>query len=144
MRSQGRKSLHKLVIDEEFDHQFLGIVSYEPDYRISLEINRKLGISLSNTDPVEAGREEKANYSRFTGKSRYNDLSYQLVSNKAGNNILSKAYPALDYLFVVCGSLNNEIVEETRMLLREIESITAVFVLDGGKLSDEYIVLQTL
>jgi hypothetical protein len=142
MKPSGKKSFHKLVIDDKFDHQFFGLVCHEPDYKTSLEINNKLNINLSSSDPVFLNSNTEINFSRFTAISRYTDLTYQLVCNKSENNTLSRNYPALDYLFVICGSLNNDIVEETQKKIREINEITAVFLLDQQKLSDEYIIIQ--
>lgn len=144
MRSPGKKSLHRLEIDDTFDHQFFGIVSAEADYKISLEINKILKIKLSNAEPVSTNENDNALFSRFTAPSGINDLSYQLVCNKSGISVLSRNFPALDYLFIICGSLNDEIVRDTQVLLRGLKEITAVFLLEKEKLSDEYIVLQTL
>lgn len=143
MKPSGKRSFHKLVIDDTFDHQFFGIVSHEPDYKTSLEINRKLNINLTNDEPAPSGSTDGVIFSRFTAKSKYNDLSYQLVSNKSDSYTLSKNFPALDFLFVICGSLNKDIVQETQNSIRNIKEVTAVFILDKDKLSDEYIVLQT-
>jgi hypothetical protein len=142
MKSSGRKSLHKLIIDDKFDHQFFGIVTHEPDYKTSLELNKKLNISLKNDMPAILGDENEIAYSRFTAKSKYSDLSYQLVSNKSDSSSLSKNFPALDYLFVICGSLTDEIVEEAKLSIRDIKEVTAVFILDKEQLSDEYLILQ--
>jgi phosphopantothenoylcysteine synthetase/decarboxylase len=143
MKSSGKKSLHKLVIDDEFDHQFFGIVSSEADYKVCLEINNKLGISLANSEPASRDENKDFPFARYMAKSRYNDLSYQLVSNKSGPAVLSKNYPSLDYLFLICGSLNDKVVEEAQKKIRETKETTAVFLLEAEKLSDEYLVLQT-
>ncbi len=142
MKSSGKKSFHKLVIDDEFDHQFFGLVSHEPDYKISLVLNKTLNINLSNNEAVSPHTNNEVIFSRFTARSKYNDLSYQLVSNKCNSAILSKNFPALDYLFVVSGSLSNDIVKETQKKIREIKELTAVFILDNEKLTDEYIIIQ--
>lgn len=142
MKPSGKKSFHKLIIDDKFDHQFFGLVCHEPDYKTSLVLNKKLSINLSSSEPVLLNTPGEVSFSRFTARSRYTDLSYQLVSNKSLNNTLSKNFPSLDYIFVICGSLNNDIVEETQNKIREIEEITAVFILDQNKLSNEYIIIQ--
>lgn len=142
MKTSGKRSLHKLVIDDVFDHQFFGLVTHEPDYKISLVLNKKLNINLSGDEPVSPDINNDVIFSRFTARSKYNDLSYQLVSNKSERTTLSKKFPALDYLFVICGSLNEGIVKDTQKMIREIEELTAVFILEKEKLSDEYIIIQ--
>ena len=68
----GEVSVQRL---DAFDHQFFGIVSHEADYKISLEINKKLNISLANSEPATKDDNPGASFSRFTAKSRFNDLS---------------------------------------------------------------------
>lgn len=142
MKPAGKKSFHKLVIDDKFDHQFFGLVCHEPDYKTSLLLNKKLNINLSSSEPVLLNTADDVSFSRFTARSRYTDLSYKLVSNKSLNITLSKNFPSLDFIFVICGSLNNDIVEETQKKIRENKEVTAVFLLDHAKLSDEYIIIQ--
>jgi len=142
MKPSGKRLVHKLVIDDKFDHQFFGIVSHEPDYKTSLEINKRLNINLKNDEPARVNDDDQAIFSRFTAKSKYSDLSYQLICNKSESSTLSKNFPTLDYLFVICGSLNSDIVEDTQSKIRDITYVTAVFLLDNKKLSEEYQVLQ--
>ena len=142
MKPSGKRLLHKLVIDDKFDHQFFGIVSHEPDYKTSLEINKKLNINLQNDQPARSNESDLAVFSRFTAKTKYSDHTYQLISNKSDSSTLSKNFPALDYLFVICGSLNSDIVDDAQSKIRDITYVTAVFLLDNNKLSEEYQVLQ--
>lgn len=141
MKSSGKKSLHKLVIDDEYDHQFFGLVTHEPDYKTSMVLNKKLNINLSNDEPVSPDIIKEVTFSRYTGESKYNDLSYQLLSNKSDSATLSKYFPALDYLFLICGSLNTNMVEDIQQKIREIKEITAVFILEKEKVYDEYIII---
>ena len=62
------KKFHLPVSDDDIP-LLLGIVSSEPDYRLSLKLNKKLGISLKSIDPVEFADEEgnKFRFSRFAG-----------------------------------------------------------------------------
>ena len=44
----------KLDIDQNNDYILLGLVSSEPDYKLSLSLNKKLGISLKNISATKA------------------------------------------------------------------------------------------
>ncbi len=43
----------RLHNDENHDYILLGLVSAEPDYKLSLALNKKFGISLKNISPLK-------------------------------------------------------------------------------------------
>jgi hypothetical protein len=66
----------------------LGLVSSEPDYKMSLSINKRFRISLKNAAQVklnDSAGEELA-FSRFSDLSRSPDMVFSLVSNRSGNS----------------------------------------------------------
>ena len=143
MRAAGRKSTHRLIIDDVSDHQFFGIVTPEPDYKTSLKINRALGISLSSITPVLSPGVKEPEFSRFMARSKFNDITYYLVSNRSGKSSLSSSYPTVDFILMINGTNGDEQKDEIRAKLRQIDEVTAVFILDNNRLSDEQILLQT-
>ena len=106
-----------------------GIVAAEPDYKLSLALNRKLGISLKNTAPVIL-QEENNNellFSRFSDSSDSSGLVYDLTSNRSGKSFLIRKMKNIDY-FLQIHDIDNE-SDKIRILslLRETDCITAVF-----------------
>ena len=106
-----------------------GIVAAEPDYKLSLALNRKLGISLKNTAPVIL-QEENNNellFSRFSDSSDSSGLVYDLTSNRSGKSFLIRKMKNIDY-FLQIHDIDNE-SDNIRILslLRETDCITAVF-----------------
>ena len=78
--SMGTRSKIKRVhlkVKEHDDLSFLGVVSAEPDYKLSLTLNNHLNISLRNISPViikdESGKE--LSFSRFI-PNNYAKTSY--------------------------------------------------------------------
>jgi hypothetical protein len=128
-----------LDIDTIQDYSLLGIVSAEPDYKLSLSINKKLKISLKNNQPVEVINEKGSNiiYSRFSDNIGSPEIIYNLICNKSGNEILIKKLGKIDYLLQVHSSYYNIDTDSLAGSLRAIESITAVFVLNPSLIKDK-------
>lgn len=132
MKTQSKHTKHTLTDIGYNNALYLGLVTTEADYKISLLLNRILTIRLSSDDPVESigKNENKVSFSRFTSVSKFSDLDYQLVSNKSNSKTFSKKYPNLDYILIINGSITKETEERTVSDLRRTKEITAVFVLE--------------
>jgi hypothetical protein len=110
----------------------LGLVSSEPDYKMSLSINKRFRISLKNAAQVklnDSAGEELA-FSRFSDFSRSPDMVFSLVSNRSGKNFLIKKLRNIDYIFIIHNDENDSNIEEITARLREIEAVNAVFNID--------------
>ena len=106
-----------------------GIVAAEPDYKLSLALNRKLGISLKNTAPVIL-QEENNNellFSRFSDSSDSSGLVYDLTSNRSGKSFLIRKMKKIDYFLQIHDIDNESDIVRILSLLRETDCITAVF-----------------
>jgi hypothetical protein len=121
------------------DFFLFGIVSTEPDYRLSLSINKTLKISLKNDKPLDLknGRTISASFSRFTDHSAKNDLSWNLISNKTGEAILITKLKNIDYLFQVIPADHHFNDSGISINLKKIETITAVFTLNPDEIKDK-------
>lgn len=129
----------QLNINHDAGLLMLGLVSSEPDYKMSLTINNRFKISLKNISPVKVnnkGPEELA-FSRFSDLSKLPDISYSLISNRSGKNFLIKNLKNIDYIFIVHDNENDINTEEITARLREIEAINAVFNIDFNVFKDK-------
>jgi len=136
--SQKITRIHLSINDQDIP-VIIGLVSHDPDYKLSLKLNRKLDISLKNIDPVTFHDEEGNifQFSKFSGTSLAQNAVFQLVSNRAGKNFLLKRLINIDYLLLMHDTgkkLKQEIIISQ---LREIESITGVFNIDFKTLKDK-------
>jgi len=122
------------------DRVFLyGIVSSEPDYKLSLALNKKMGISLKNSIPLQlpdnTGIENS--FSRFSYINHPDEVSYNLISNRSGRQFLLKKLKNIDYIFQVhypeCENCNSKI----STLLKTTESVNAVFDIDTVTFNDK-------
>lgn len=110
----------------------LGLVSAEPDYKMSLNINKLLSISLKNISPVKINDPAAGElaFSKFSDLSNSPETVFSLISNRSGKNYLLKKLINIDYIFIVHNPDNNNNIDKLTTRLREIETINAVFNID--------------
>jgi hypothetical protein len=121
---------------------FLGVVSAEPDYRLSVMINRHLGTDLRKCpeDIIIETTSGKRNFSRFSPENR----AFTLFSNRSSGIVLLKKFKNIDYLLVPAQEDDIKTTEQLAASLRLIPEITAVFMLDSRETADRNIALLTL
>lgn len=118
---------------------FLGVVSAEPDYRLSVMINRHLGTDLRKCpeDIIIQTATGTRNFSRFSPENR----AFALVSNRCSGTVLLKKLKNIDYLLVPAQQDDLKTAEQLAASLRLIPEITAVFMLDSSDTADRNIAL---
>jgi len=136
--SQKITRIHLSLNDQDIP-VILGLVSPDPDYKLSFRLNNKLNISLKNIDPVTVQDEEGKffQFSKFSDSRLAPDLIFQLISNRMGKNYLLKKLTNIDYLLLIHDSEKNIRPENIISQIREIESITGVFNIDSKTLKDK-------
>lgn len=141
MKSIQRVTRVQLKTNHKVELLTLGIVSAEPDYKLSLSINKKFRISLKNISPVKITDETGSElaFSRFsdsaaTGSS---EIVFNLISNRYNSNFLLKKLKNVDYLFQIQDSENERNIEQVISGLREIDSVNAVFIIDFKAFKDK-------
>jgi hypothetical protein len=124
-----RVQLKSNQIDESL---WLGIVSAEPDYKLSLLLNKKFRISLKTLPPVIVHDDNgyELEFSRFSDLAHSPGIFYNLISNRSGNNFLLKKLKNVDFIFQVHDLHDKNRLNHFTSGLREITSITAVFIID--------------
>jgi hypothetical protein len=138
MRNSQKITRIHLPVNEQDIPLVIGIVSPDPDYKLSLKLNRKLCISLKNTDPVEFQDVEgkKFLFSRFSDTSVVPDSHFQLVSNRAEKNFMLKKLKNIDFLLLCQNPPKNFRLENVMSKIREIDTVTGVFNIDFKTLKD--------
>jgi len=138
MKSRQKVTRIHLKINTNEEYSLIGIVTTEPDYKLSLSLNDKLKISLKNYTPVEIKNDDgsQLNFSRFSDLKGVPDVVYNLISNKSDKNYLLTNLKKIDYFFQVKNPEYHNI-KELAGTIREIERITAVFSLDPEEIKDK-------
>ena len=127
-------------VSKNEDLILFGIVSHERDYKLSLVLNKKIGISLKYSDLITIYDDSGNAYSfsQFTtALTSPDNVVYTLTSNRSGLFILLKKLKNIDYLFLINNSDNNDLGLKIYSILRETENIDAVFPLDIKTLNDK-------
>ena len=146
MKSVQKVTRVKLNVNLNNDLIMVGLVSSEPDYKLSISINRKFGISLKNLSPlkIENGTGSELSFSRFSDISGSPDIIFSLISNRNGKQFLINKLKNIDYIFQVQDSENESKINQITSGLREIESVNAVFNIDLNTFKDKNLHYLTL
>jgi hypothetical protein len=139
MKSTQKVTRVKLDIDQNNEFILLGLVSAEPDYKLSLSLNKKFRISLRNISPLRLSGEEKSEFtfSRFSNSDDRTDLIFVLVSNRSDKSYLLSKLKNIDYLLQIQISEKETNLNLITSYLREIDTITAVFNINMNTLKDK-------
>lgn len=132
----GQKKITRHTISDSGipDFLFLGIVSAEPDYRLSVMLNRHLATDLrhSQTDIKEGKGIDESTWSRFTTTP----LTLSLVSNKSSGKILVRKLKNIDYLLVLHDTADRRDAESLAASVRKCPEVMAVFLFESQEISD--------
>jgi hypothetical protein len=140
MKSNEKKIKVPLHFISDDNYLLFGIISTEPDYKLSLLINKKFHISLKNQPPLEV--RDNGGVQTFFGKfSDYSgapETSYNLIANKSGNSFLLKKMKNYDYLFLIQDSNNNINADIFIQKMREAGIFRAVYPINLGEVNKKY------
>ena len=136
----------QLKVNRPNDFVLLGIVSSEPDYKLSLKLNNKFRISLKNISPIEVkdASQPELTFSRFSDINNAAGLVFNLISNRSGKHYLLNKLKNIDFIFQVHDSEKVTDISQITGILREIESVNAVFTIDINTFKDKNLHFLTL
>jgi hypothetical protein len=139
MKKTGKVTRVKLQLDQVNSFILLGLVSSEPDYKLSLALNKKLNISLKNIEPVKltGNNDAELHFSRFADSGESPDRIINLVSNRSGKSFLIRKLRNIDYIFHFNDPDNEISIEQLTSDLRNISAISAVFNIDSDSIRDK-------
>jgi hypothetical protein len=139
MKSTQKVTRLKLIIERNDEYILLGIVSAEPDYKLSLSLNTKFGISLKNISPLRLTGDTNSElaFSRFSNNDDSSDLMFNLISNRTGKNFLLTKLKNIDYLLQIQIFEKVVNIKNITSSLREIDSVTAVFDININTIKDK-------
>ena len=137
MVSQGKIKKHTIGEAEPLPFQFLGIVSAEPDYRLSVMLNHELGINLSHSDSlIPSGSESSEEpFSRFVTAPP----AFSLITNRNGKAVLIKKLGRIDFLLVIGGEKGSEFAGDLVARVRKVPGVTSVFLFSSHDFTDRNI-----
>lgn len=118
----------------EESFSFLGIVSAEPDYKLTHLLNKKLGIALSHSPDEVLPDSNNVNvaFSKFTSP----DKKFVLLSNKSGQSLIVRKLKKIDFLFLTAHDPTESLINVAE-ILRKIAGVTAVFIINSNEVKDK-------
>ena len=139
MKSIQKVTRVKLNIEQNNDYILLGLVSAEPDYKLSLTLNKKFRISLKNISPIKLPGDSGSElaFSRFSNNDDPEDFVFSLISNRTGKYFLINKLKNVDYLLQIQVHEKKTNLNRITSSLREIDTITAVFNVDLKTIKDK-------
>ncbi len=139
MKNIQKKKRVQLSVPSNDDRILLGLSCTDPDYKLSLKINKKLHISLKSTAPVSTGDEPGTGpaFTRFTDMAAEQDSFFRLISNRSGSEFLLRKMKNIDYLIEIYNPSAVYDISDIVQRLREIDTITAVFNVDLKLIKDK-------
>ena len=129
----------QLKINQVDEYFILGLVSAEPDYKLSLALNKKFTLSLKNISPVKINEETQPDlaFSRFSYTNSSTGIVFSLVSNRSGKQYLLRKLKNVDFILQVHDPESETNIDTLTSNLRQIESINAVFNIDLNTFKDK-------
>jgi len=135
-----RQKVHKIKLEiSSFDGSILfGIVTAEPDYKLSLILNNKLEIALKNYDTlaVKSPANKDVFFPRYSYSSESGDYTATLVTNRKGSFYLVNKLKNIDYLLLIQSPFDEPEDPSILKKLREIPSVTAALIIDPHMIND--------
>lgn len=130
------KKILRISEEDKFDFLLIGIVCSHRDYRLCMELNRKLNINLSKHDEYAVfnnKRMEDQSFSFYEFISEEEDR-YNVISNKSQKGLLIPEQNQIDFLLII--RMNPMRIEEQELIdtLKEIPIILGAYKLDTVKL----------
>lgn len=140
MKSAQKITRIQLKLNQSSEVAMFGIVSSEPDYKLSLTLNKIFRISLRNISPVTINDDNgnELTFSRFSDSTGASEISLSLISNRTGNSFLLKKLKNVDYIFLVQDPYSENNIDSITLNLKKADSITAVFPIDSKSIKDKY------
>lgn len=136
------KKITRLRLEDNHtdDYVFMGLVSAEPDYKLSLFLNKRFRTSLKHATPVKSrDHRQGCVFSRFSTSTDHSAPSFSLIANRCEKEYLLKKLKNVDFIFVSHDPEKEIDAEKLSADLRSTESVTAVFRIDPGALKDKNI-----
>lgn len=139
MKSSQKITRIQLLTNDPDEQSVFGIVTADPDYKLSLKLNKTFRISLKNIPPIEITDEggKELIFSRFSDMARSPEVVFHLFSNRSGKEFLIKKLKNIDYILMLQDSGKSYDIGKLTAQLRDIDTITAVFNIELGKLKDK-------
>lgn len=130
------KKILRLSEEDKFDFVLIGIVCSHRDFRLCMELNRKLEINLSKQEEYTVFNNKRMEDQFFSFYEYISDEDdrYNIISNKSLKGLLLPEQNQIDYLFLL--RMYPMRIDEQELIdtLKQISIVLGAYKLDPVKL----------
>lgn len=130
---------HKLILEDDFSFELIGICSSNADYRLTWGINKSLSIALHKDEDlsIHVKKEGDHLYSFYSYYDELEHIEYYLVKNLSNNyRKLIPEKDQIDYFLVIKNNFTLEI-NDILTSLKGIDTILTAFIFDPESLKSK-------
>lgn len=130
---------HKLILEDDYSFELIGICSSNADYRLTWGINKALAISLEKDKDLEIVVKKEAihHYSFYSFYDEIEHIEYYLIKNISNNyRRLIPEKDQIDYFLMLKNNFTLEI-NDILTSLKGIDSILTAFVFNPDELKSK-------
>ncbi len=130
---------YKLLLEDDFSFDLIGICSSNADYRLTWGINRALNTGLSKVSDlnIHVKKEGEHLYSFYEFYDETEHIEYYLIKNVSNNyRRLIPEKDQIDYFLLIKNNYTLEI-NDILTSLKNVESILTAFIFDPNELKSK-------
>lgn len=130
---------HKLILEDDYSFELIGICSSNADYRLTWGINKALSISLEKDADLNIHIKKEGDhlYSFYSYYDELEHIEYYLIKNISNNyRRLIPEKDQIDYFLLIKNNYSLEI-NDILTSLKVIDSILTAFVFDPDELKSK-------
>lgn len=130
---------YKLLLEDDFSFDLIGICSSNADYRLSWGINKELNIELRKTTDlsIHVKKEGDHYYSFYEFYDEEEHVEYYLIKNVSNNyRRLIPEKDQIDYFLMIKNNMTLEI-NDILTSLKGIDTILTAFIFDPDELKSK-------
>ncbi len=130
---------HKLILEDDFSFDLIGICSSNADYRLTWGINKGLSIALHKDEDLNIYVKKEGDhlYSFYSYYDELEHIEYYLVKNVSNNyRRLIPEKDQIDYFLLIKNNFTLEI-NDILTSLKRVESILTAFKFDPNDLKSK-------
>jgi hypothetical protein len=130
------KKFLRISDEEKYDFILIGIICHLRDYRLSMALNKELGIDLTKQDEFTVFNNKRMEDQAFSFYEYVNEEEdrFNLISNKSLKGYLIPEQNQIDYLFLLRHIRMQYDENELLAAIKKIPIILGAYKLDAGKL----------
>jgi hypothetical protein len=133
----------KKILSIEYDlteeYQAIAISSHLKDFRLCWNLNNILKADFRKNEDLEFASKKNSveKYSFYYHNDQDHRWYYYLISNKKNNSFILEKTPQADYLLLIKGNLQQQIILDIIQNLKKTTNILTAFLIDMTKIQKE-------